>query len=72
MYDTTNYSYGNEDRKPVFTSAIIALASVLLLIAFGFAANMFLGYMGNKASSRTIGTEEYSAIVFEESLKPAK
>ena len=71
MYDTTNYSYSNEDRKPVFTSAIIALASICLLIAFGFAAHMFLGYMGNKAS-KTVGTEEYSAFILEDVVKPAE
>ena len=71
MYDTANYCYSDEDRKPVFTSAIIAIASICLLLVFGFAANMFLGYMGGKAS-KAMGTEEYSAIVFEESLKPAE
>ena len=71
MYDTTNYSYSNEDRKPVFTSAIIALASVCLLIAFGLAANMFLGYMGNKAT-KTVGTEEYKAFMLEDTIKPAE
>ena len=72
MYDSTNYSYSNEDRKPIFTSAIIALASVCLLVAFGFAANMFLGYMGGKAPSKTVGTEEYSAFMIEDVVKPAE
>ena len=71
MYDSANYSYSYEDRKPVFTSAIIALASVCLLVAFGFAANMFLGYMGGKASN-TVGTEEYSAFILEDVVKPAE
>lgn len=71
MYDTTNISYSYEDRKPVFTSAIIAIASICLLVGFGFAANMFLGYMGNKASN-TVGTEEYSAFILEDTLDPAE
>ena len=71
MYDTTNVSYIYEDRKPVFTSAIVALASISLLVGIGLAANMFLGHMSTRAA-KTVGTEEYSAIVFEETLKPAE